>query len=359
MQLQKIEINNFRGIHKAEIEGFKQLNFFIGKNNACKTSVLEAIFLCAGINNPALPIRINRFRHISIFEEDNIRFLFYNLDYQNRPFLTTFFNEKEHRRTLKINPHENVGNINAFQKQKFDETAFDTQLDPPQIDGLILNTTIKERHKRLQEYQSTLVLTDGFFMPTYPKNYKEPLSAIFISPTTEMPNLDKRLEKLIVEKAQQPIVQALKNIDSNIQNISLGTDGMIYFDIGLPRLIPINLAGDGIKRILSLLVTISDNKNSIVLIDEIDNGLHFSSQATLLKALMQAAKSYNVQIFATTHNYETLRKLQEVLADESMETCQNDVKTFTLRKLKDNVVKAYAYDYEALDYILEQSIEIR
>ena len=129
---------------------------------------------------------------------------------------------------------------------------------------------------------------------------------------------------------------------------------MIYFD-GLTPLIPINLAGDGIKRILSILVTISDNKNGIVLIDEIDNGLHFSSQATLLKALMEIAKSYNVQIFATTHNYETLKKLKEVLADESMEAYKNDVKIFTLRKLKDNIIKAYPYDYEALDYILEQS----
>ena len=40
----KIEIERFRGIKYASIEGFKQINLFFGKNNCGKSSLLESLF---------------------------------------------------------------------------------------------------------------------------------------------------------------------------------------------------------------------------------------------------------------------------------------------------------------------------
>ena len=41
--IKRLEIENFRGISKGKIEGFSQLNIFIGKNNSGKSTILEAL----------------------------------------------------------------------------------------------------------------------------------------------------------------------------------------------------------------------------------------------------------------------------------------------------------------------------
>jgi len=52
--VRRIEIENFRGIRKASIDGFNQLTILIGKNGTGKSSILEALYLvssCASIRD--------------------------------------------------------------------------------------------------------------------------------------------------------------------------------------------------------------------------------------------------------------------------------------------------------------------
>lgn len=363
MRIEKIEINNFRGIRSATIDGFKRINIFIGKNNSCKTTILEAIFLNIGISVPLLSININRFRNLKHTEEDDFRFIFYNLNYQNFPKFKTFFDQKNHERTLEIKPRERLksnGNLKKKQiENEIGDSVYDTQADNDVINGLTLNFSIKENQKREKSYKSEISFEMASITTNIPENYKEIVKGVYVSPYPQAPNIDKRLEKLIVNKSHKPIVDVLNKIDDSIRDISLGTNGMIYFDIGLDRLIPINLAGDGILRILSVLVAIADAKNGVIMIDEIDNGLYFSSLSTLFKALLESTRDNNVQIFATTHSYEALTKLRNVLDDEKYKDHRNDIKVYTIRKNDENVINSYAYDYEKLDFSIDQEIEIR
>lgn len=364
MRIRSLEIKNFRGVREASIDGFGRINFFVGNNNAGKTTLLEAIFLNIGIANPILAININKFRSLLQTTEDDFRFIFYNLDYKNIPTFKTVFDENDHQRSLEIKPKKRVGSSMALPKKKtleFDagESIYETQLDQNQISGLLFDFSIKEKHQRKKTYQSEIFFELASVSTNIPEDYREKLKGVFMFPTTQAPNLDKRIENLIVNKAHQPIVDTLKKIDNNIQDIVLGTNGMIYFDIGLDRLIPINLSGDGIRRVLSILVTIADIKNGIIIIDEIDNGLHFSSQGTLLKAIIEATKAYNVQVFATTHNYETLKTLKNVLDTEDYREHSSEIKAFTIRKSTENKLTAYPYNYDKLEYAIEQELEIR
>ncbi|MBI5361238.1 MAG: AAA family ATPase [Planctomycetes bacterium] len=43
--LNNISVENFRGVKKAQIDDFKNINLFIGKNGCGKSTVLEIIFL--------------------------------------------------------------------------------------------------------------------------------------------------------------------------------------------------------------------------------------------------------------------------------------------------------------------------
>ena len=190
------------------------------------------------------------------------------------------------------------------------------------------------------------------------KNYHENIRATLLPPrwATAL-NLEKKLEELIITKQLSSIINVLKKVDPAIQNISLGSNRMIYVDIGLPRLIPINLLGDGMKRLLSILLTMPDAKDGIVLIDEIDNGLHFSAQKTMWKAIIEGCKFYNVQLFCTTHNYETLKTLSEVV-EEDVTEFQKLIRSYTIRRIG-NETLTYKYDFEKLGFSIQQGIEFR
>lgn len=76
----RIEIERFRSIRYARIEGFKQINLFFGKNNCGKSSLLESLFLGSGLSNPLLPMHINIMRGYSKSRLEDLKFDFYNLD---------------------------------------------------------------------------------------------------------------------------------------------------------------------------------------------------------------------------------------------------------------------------------------
>ena len=67
--------------------------------------------------------------------------------------------------------------------------------------------------------------------------------------------------------------------------------------------------GEGLIRILAIIVAIAEVENGILLIDEIENGLHVSTQEILWKAVYETAIEYNVQIFATTHSSECIEAM--------------------------------------------------
>ena len=86
--------------------------------------------------------------------------------------------------------------------------------------------------------------------------------------------------------------------------VSTGELPAIYADIGLARLVPAQLLGEGMSRILNLALAISVVPNGIVLVDEFENGLHYTVMEKVWRAVAAFARSYDVQLFATTHSRE-------------------------------------------------------
>ena len=111
MKFKTINIENFRGIKRLELAGLSKINVLLGQNNTGKSSILEAIFLLCGFNNPQLALNIDLFRNLVHTKEDDFRFLFYDLDYESKVLITGILNQKEAKRQLEIRPKENQSRI--------------------------------------------------------------------------------------------------------------------------------------------------------------------------------------------------------------------------------------------------------
>lgn len=83
----EIEISHFRGFDYIKIANLTKLNVFVGSNNVGKSSILEAIFMLSGMSNPIMPARINYWRIPSANNMNSTRYLFHNIDLNNRPML--------------------------------------------------------------------------------------------------------------------------------------------------------------------------------------------------------------------------------------------------------------------------------
>lgn len=356
-----IHIQGFRGISSLKIDDFKKINLFLGQNNCGKTSILEALFLIIGISNPKLSYIINKFRNLIQTEPDDFRFIFNKLDFDMNLRIAAGFSSGQHR-ILKIKPHlaSDSAVNNAQEITQTDKAIASTSSKPELVDGLVLNFSVtKDKKNKAKFFKSELLLSHHTFTPKSPKGYLETVTGVFVSPNTLNLDLSGRLEKLIVTKQKEIIIRTLQLIDPKINDISLGNNNMIYVDLGYERLVPVNIVGDGILRLLSLITTISFYENGIVLIDEIENGLHYSALKVLWETIIGVAHQKNVQLFITTHSKETLENLNYVLKSKNFQQYQSDTRSFTIRRHDSEKVMSYPYAFEKFDYSIEQEIEMR
>ena len=105
-----------------------------------------------------------------------------------------------------------------------------------------------------------------------------------------------------------------------------------------------------------MLLAISTTENGIILIDEIENGLHYSIQTKVWKAIAEAAHEFNVQIFATTHSYEMIHAAHEAFQGRE----PFDFRLYRLGRNKDNNdIRVVSYNKEILNATIENNFEMR
>ncbi|MFD0837107.1 ATP/GTP-binding protein [Mariniflexile aquimaris] len=369
MKFKKLSINNFRGVKKLEIDGLKNVNIILGKNNSSKTSILEAIFLLVGSLNPEILLRINQFRKLSFNEQDDFRLVFNNLKFDENIIIEGNQDADTHK-ILEIRPTSQNKNFTQNKKtinaEDLKELDFDSHPDDLSINQLTFLSKYKEKHSKEKTVESKLLFRNGQFNSEI-GNIRTALSerAVFLTQSLDMSvNLEKELEDLIVSKQIDLVIEALNIVDENIKDITFGRNRLIYIDVGMTRMIPINLMGDGVRRMLVVILSIYNAKGGIVVIDEIENGIYFSTLNKLWRSILVTANKCNTQVFITTHNYETIKSLKECLSnlDSSFDDTnlfKENIKVFTIRKLNDGNHKSYPFNYSELENAINEDLELR
>jgi hypothetical protein len=129
---------------------------------------------------------------------------------------------------------------------------------------------------------------------------------------------------------------------------------LIYVDIGLAEKIPAVHLGQGFTRLLSIYSEIITSGKKVLLIDEFENGLHYSVLNEIWNGILNATEQEGVQVFATTHSYECIRAAHAAFS----ETLSYD---FALHRLEDvkGEIELTTYDRATLETSLAKNFEIR
>ena len=340
----KIEIKRFRGIKDAVIGDFKRVNLFFGRNNCGKSSLLDALFLATGLSNPLLPINVNVMRGYNKTRLKDLELNFYNLDSAQPIHICV---ENKEKRNIEISLFEN-----NKRDVSFDTNTIDIHSNVIEGEyGLKFNFEINDEtfESELRFDLSTTTNTIDF-----PKKYVESLRCIYLTPKYDFNTSIQGLENILKNKDEDFIIEGLRFIEPRVKDFIFTEEG-IFVDIGIEKRIPINMMGDGVRKIVSLLTVIYDCKDGIVLIDEISNGFHYSVMSNLWNVIIKAAIKNNTQLFITTHDYDSIKGLR----DTALNTYDENVATFKLLRTSDDELKALHYSLESVDYSINQEIEIR
>jgi hypothetical protein len=156
---------------------------------------------------------------------------------------------------------------------------------------------------------------------------------------------------------QDELVNTLQLIEPRLKQLAVSVaDGipMIYGDIGIGRRVPMSQMGEGMVRLLSLILEITNASGGSVLIDEIETGFHYSVMNSVWMTIAAAAHRSNTQIFATTHSFECIRAAHEsfLLREEY------DFRLHRLDRIKGET-RSVTYDSEMLAAAMASDFEVR
>ena len=336
---QHLEIRNFRLFDHLKMEQLGQINLVGGRNNSGKTTLLEALFLLCGMANPELVLRINTFRGFrglnelvtpTAMRETLLKPLFYQFD-SNQAIEINGQRDSLDCIRLKITVERKNTVALPLKDRQADTAAMDprapiqisssTLLDNKEnVDFNDLHLSYVNRSGEIRSEGHLHIASDGIQM-TVPSS-ENPFLAIFISSRGGNSTEDAtRLGDLRRRKQGNLLVNALKIMEPRLQALeenSVAGYPMIWGDIGLAELVPLSMMGEGMTRIARILLAISTAAGGVVMVDEIENGIHYSVLHKVWSAIADAAERAQVQVFATTHSFECMAAAHQALGDKLM-----------------------------------------
>ena len=151
------------------------------------------------------------------------------------------------------------------------------------------------------------------------------------------------------------LLEIIQTLEPNLKDIVTIAEDVprLYAQKNLGPLLPIAIMGNGIVRLSNILCSILEFQKGIVLIDEIENGFHYSFYPLLWKAIKKLSSEFDIQIFITTHSLECIEAA-------SNENFNNSTLSYIRLGLdQDNNVIPFKFTADELEYAIKHDIEVR
>lgn len=364
-------VKNFRCFNDLQINDLGRVNLIAGKNNTGKTALMEAMYLHSGNRDSRTLLRSSRPEsglrygaHLppdfgavatSVISWDTI---FHDFDISDDIDLTAESSTVEP--SLFDEPYESSVKLGIKSIESHD---FDDILSQLRVDGLDSYThidilAVTSDYNRQSTYFAIL---DGSLLRSRRKT--KPLhQSDFLFPRqilNEQVN-STRFTNMLKKDSVPTLLSALNDIEPRLLGLELWFDGrrpLIKADIGLRQPLSLGDLGDGVNRIASLILAMSEVPGGIMFIDEIENGLHHSIQKNIWKAIGQIARDLDIQVFATTHSLEMIRAAYEAFSEGNKldqfryhrlyrSRKSDDIQATTYNELDLEAVATFDFDHE-------------
>jgi len=322
LMLTSLQIENFKGFRQLTIEPLAKVNLFVGTSNSGKTSVLEALSMLPATGaHPAGSLNWMLFRNGSVEAQANneyARWQFHDASLGERILISA---------TRDQHPHETQTILSLVTEPSIG-SDFSVKCEPP-----IFVRFVPRKPSRKMGIVTTSKLSAADLARCYDRW------------TLRAENDDRFVAFLQAVDAR---LKSLRPMEHTGQR-------MLYADVRLPERIALPLLGEGFNRLVQIFGAIIGENADIVLIDEIENGLHWSALPQIWTGIREAVTKENVQIFATTHSLECISAAVEVFKGEP----KNELAVHRLERAENGEIRCITMGEDELERMLERQWEIR
>ena len=371
--ISSIRIEGYRGFDCFEMSGLGRINLLVGTNNSGKTSVLEAIYLLFSAGDPSALRQVIRQRG----------------EYLPPRFLNTGYRPTNSTADLGVS-HLFAGH--ELHPGSSIRIRAENQSSPREIEYAIEELSPRDQAEILGANDESSLFPQLFIAVS--GNPKPALAKI---PLTNAGGLDplrlragKALQRtsdwgratfmgtdsfsgdelvsmwneIALGPTEGLVLKALQFLDPEIERIAAqATSGPYYsnqarggFIIkrrGWENPVPIGSMGDGMWRMLGMSIAIAQCRGGVMLVDEIDTGLHYSVMSQMWRLIHNAAKELDVQVFATTHSYDCVYSLAQICSGADIQ------KSVTVQRIEPGKKRSVPYDEDEITVAASRDIEVR
>lgn len=351
---QNFTVRNFRPFSGLVLQPLGRVNLIAGKNNTGKTALLEAMHLHSYPQDVMLPFTINELRGVASqkkYDEDICSWLFYD---RNASLGLTLISQDEKgvTRTLQMQILDATARARLPDAKKAIESSFVQGEWSAEWPALLLKTEVSGKESWAVGFP------DAQGMRAISNSTAWDGPSVFIGSSGRPAEEDvAAFSELEITNRQEELLPSLQILEPRLQRLAIVLSSgkpVIHGSIGLSRLVPMSFMGEGTRRLLSILLAIVTAAGGNVLIDEVENGLHYSVLTKVWQAIAHAARQANVQVFATTHSYECIVAAHEAFTANG----PYDLRLFRLDRIGEDI-KVAAYDQDVLGYATEMNHEVR
>jgi len=363
--LRQLHIQNFRALRNYRLNDLSRVNLLVGTNNCGKTSVLEAIDILTvpGTFAPLWSALLRRGETpddsaVDVVEGDIAHLVHGRALERGILFEISAANDLEHQRLTAT-----LLEPGAEQQLRLDEivsggdrsrrdTVGALQLEWIMSDQARKAASPLNRRGYLQE--RAFMVQAGRLFDARPA----PVQLVTTEGLTR-DNVVALFNEVVLTADESTVLEALRTIEPKIERLaSVGgarhyqsnTRGGIAMLVDGKRL-PIGSMGDGIWRLLGIALALVRAEGGVLLVDEIDTGLHYSVLVDMWRLVYETATRLNVQVFATTHSRDCYEALAAIT-----EPGRGDI---SLQRIERDQPVAVAFSESEIRAAAERGIEVR
>ncbi len=365
LPLNSIEVRNFRGLNDLSIGTLGRVNLFVGKNNVGKTSLLEAVQIWAtrGSVRTLWDILDSR---AEVSRRDS-------LDGTTVELLFNRSGVEDGLRHMSVGP---VGRPDARVTLGLGWTTWQEG-----DDGSLTRVVVKdpESASQTRAVEESLVVTVFGYPPRLvplerlrmiPRmsergdrpDKSAPIPATFVPANGFSEGAIGPLwDGVALTDAEADVLAGLNIIAPDLERLTL-VGGATSFRArtmmartrGQNAPVPLKSLGAGVNRMLGITLSLVNARGGVALMDEIENGIHYSVQGDLWRLVLRMARRLDLQVFATSHSWDCVRAFQAATAED------DEADGVLVRiEAKAGKIRAVPFDEKELTIATLHDIEVR
>lgn len=371
--MKSLFIKNFKNIQELTIDRLGKVNLIVGKNNVGKSTLLEAISVYLANGNE---------EHLRLLLENRGETIKSSLAEENKEeiirdhYLSLFYGREENLSQqffIRIGETENDKEAIQISQVYILEELYNDEDELNRTRRIVCS---KEDLETAINNDSTVIgrglrIFNGTFFSIIPfyrtgrgfSNIENKAKFQYVH-TADFQTVKNAVffDKISLSPEEKYIIEALQIINPSINRINfLFEEGERQ---GRASRIPVvtlegddkkyrlSSMGDGINRVLTIILAMLNCKGGVMLLDEFETGLHYSVQDELWRIIFMLSEKLDIQVFVTSHSNDCINSFVRTNTNEQGMLIR-------LEKRNERIVAVEYEDNEELKFAAENNIEMR